>query len=79
MPVPHKILEEYVFDVSGLGTVKGRILEPIFPQTSVIYFKTSHIGSDQVQNYSENIDIVRELLFNYVDSLDSWAKPDPSY
>ncbi|ELQ6021950.1 hypothetical protein R2217_000749 [Cronobacter turicensis] len=79
MPVPNHILEEYVFDVSGLGTVKGRIVKPIFPNTSVIYWQISHIGSTHVQNFSENIDTVRELLFHYADTLDSSAKPNTAY
>ena len=79
MPVPHKVLEEYVFDVPSLGRVKGRIIEPIFPNTSITYWEASYSGGAQVQNYSENIDTVRELLFQYVDTLDSSAKPNTSY
>ena len=79
MPVPNKILEEYVFDVPGLGTVKGRIVEPVFPPGSFIYWQTSHSGSTHVQNFSKNIDLVRELLFQYAETLDSSAKPNTEY
>lgn len=79
MPIPHKILEEYVFDVPGLGTVKGRLVEPVLPQFPIIYWQCSHICSAKEQNYSDDIETVRELLFQYVDKLDSSAKPDTSY
>lgn len=79
MPVPHKILEEYVFDVPGLGTVKGRIVEPVFLQPSVLLWQTSHSGNTHVMNNGGSMDIVRELLFQYVDTLDSSSKPNSYY
>lgn len=79
MPVPHKILEEYVFNVPGLGTVKGRIVEALLPNSSLVLWQASHVGNTHVMNNGHDIDIVRELLFQYVDKLDSSSKPNPSY
>ncbi|MDI3440355.1 hypothetical protein QLG07_12875 [Erwinia sp. V90_4] len=79
MPVPHKVVEEYIFDVPGLGTVKGRIVEPMIPFTSPLFWQTSHSGNTHVMNSGGDIDIVRELLFQYVDTLDSSSKPNSYY
>lgn len=79
MPAPYKVVEEYIFNVPDLGTVKGRIVDPMIPFTSPLFWQTSHSGNTNVMNSGSTLDIVRELLFQYVDTLDSSSKPNSDY
>ncbi|WP_162287014.1 hypothetical protein [Pantoea stewartii] len=79
MATPYKILEEYVFYVSGLSNVKGRIVEPLGTGSANVSWQSSHISGAHISNNGGSLDFVRDSLFQYMDTLNASSKPDPTY
>lgn len=80
MALPHKIVEEYVFHVNGVGTVKGRIIESIGISPLIRQWETSFHDGSHAPNHNGTLELVRGELFFYMDKFNGHsAKPNTHY